>query len=403
MQHSSSVRSHNQRTLWRITVLVPLLLLEWLRPTWAADAPAAEPRLVAAIDRLVRRQGVKDDEPGVAIWIYEPGKLFFQKGYGVTSLTTKERITPRTNFELASLSKTITATAVLILYDRGKLSLDGHLRTVLPPLVRFHPEQPIRVIDLLRHVSGLPDYLVMEDVPRRHRDYWDNDDYVHFFATHARRLALDFPHDFKYDYNNTNFLMLASIVKHVSGKSFGQFVRDEIFAPAGMEHTFIYESPQSVPPLAPGRNRAVGYEWDEDNGEWEETWGAPPARYETALVAGDGSIWSSVEDLARWDAVVRARRLLKPETWKLALTPHRTKDGNVNPYGLGWELYFEKPPELYGYGHDGSWGGFQTAYYHYLTKDRSTIFLSNRGTFDTDKLWDALDALLDAQKGVRNR
>ena len=385
----------NRHSSWNLTVLVPVLLLAWPRGAWSADTPTASAKLIAAIDRVVEKQGVTADEPGVAVWIQQPGQVLFQKGYGVTSLKTKEPITPKTNFELASLSKTITATAVLILHDRGKLSIDDDLRKVLPMLAKFHPERPIHVRDLLRHVSGLPDYLAMDDVPKRHADFWDNDDYVRFFAAQGRKLKLDFPADSKYEYNNTNYFLLASVVKQVSGKSFGRFVRDEIFLPAGMEHTFVYESPESVPTPSPGRNRAVGYEWNKKKREWRETWGTPPARSETMLVVGDGSIWSSLEDLARWDEVVRERKLLKPETWKLALTPHKTKDGELNHYCLGWDVYFDEPTEPYGYGHDGSWGGFHTSYYRYLTEDRSTVILSNRGTFDTDKLWEAIGRVLE--------
>lgn len=387
--------AHGSRLSHGIRGVLPTLILAISGSLRADDTPEANPRMIAVVDRVVERQGIAANEPGVAIWVHQPGRLRLQKGYGLANLKTVRPITPRTNFELASLSKTITATAVLILHDRGKLSIDDDLRKVLPRLTKFHPEKPIHVRDLLRHVSGLPDYMGLNDVPKRHEDYWDNDDYVGAFATRGKRLKLDFPADSKYEYNNTNYFLLASVVAHVSGKSFGQFAREEIFQPSGMEHTFVYESPAAVPAITAGRDRALGYEWNQKKAVWKEAWGTPPARQESMLVVGDGSVWSSLEDLARWDAVVRERKLLKPETWKQALTPHTTKDGKTNDYGLGWGLYFTQSRELYGYGHDGSWGGFQTSYYRYLTKDRSTVILSNRGTLDTDKLWEALDAALD--------
>jgi CubicO group peptidase (beta-lactamase class C family) len=87
--------------------------------------------------------------------------------------------------------------------------------------------------------------------------------------------------------------------------------------------------------------------------------------------------------------------LLKQETWTQALTPHKTRDGITNHYGLGWSLYFNQPRSLYGYGHDGSWGGFRTSYYRYLAEDRSTVILSNRGNLDTDKLWEAVNEVVN--------
>jgi hypothetical protein len=99
--------------------------------------------------------------------------------------------------------------------------------------------------------------------------------------------------------------------------------------------------------------------------------------------------------MEKWDLAVRKASFLKPETWKAALTPSKTRDGKTNDYGLGWGLYYNDPKQLYGYGHDGSWGGFETSYYRYLTADRTTVLLSNRGDFDTDKFWESLDKVVD--------
>jgi CubicO group peptidase (beta-lactamase class C family) len=286
-----------------ITGLVVLVLCSG--PVDAADPPMANRKLMAAIDQAVAAQGITPDSPGVALWIHQPNRLTIQKGYGVTNVASKVAITPRSSFELASLSKTFTATAILILSDRGKLSIDDDVRTVLPALAKFHPQQPIRIRDLLRHTSGMPDYLAFDGVPREHADFWDNDDYLRFFASPERKLKLAFPADSRHVYNNTNYLLLASIVKQVSGKPFGEFVREEIFEPAGMHHTFVYENPHSVPRASPGYDRAVGYEWNRKNSAWRATWGTPPARTEEMLIVGDGNIWSNVEDLARWDAVIR--------------------------------------------------------------------------------------------------
>jgi CubicO group peptidase (beta-lactamase class C family) len=189
-------------------------------------------------------------------------------------------------------------------------------------------------------------------------------------------------------------------VQRVAKKSLGQFLHEEIFVPAGMEHTFVYESPQAVPEIVAARfNRALGYEWSEKKELWKPAWGTPPDRTEKVLVVGDGSVWSNLEDMAKWDSAVRARKFLKPETWKLALTPAKTRKGKSTGYGLGWWTYADDDGKVYGYGHDGTWAGFENSYYRHLGTNRSTVILSNRDTLDTDELWEALDELVEKHLG----
>jgi len=361
-----------------------------------AELPADE-KLVAAIDKVIEKQGFHADEPGVAVLIRQPGRFLFQKGYGLANLKSHKPITPQTVFELASVSKTFTATAVLILHDQGKLSIEDDVRKHIPELPEYHKTHPIRVRDLLQHTSGLPDYMGFEDVPARHKSYHVNDDYVRVFAPQKGKFPLDFPTGEEYEYNNTNFMLLAVVVERAGKRPFARFLHDEIFTPLGMKHSFVFDRPDVAAEAAADRVHAVGYEWRKKKQEWAPSWGLPPDRHEEMLTVGDGSVWTNLEDMARWDEAVRAQKLLKPATWKLALTPSKTRDGQTNGYGLGWGLYFNKGEEVYGYGHDGSWGGFETCYYRYLSADRTTVILSNRGTCDTDKVWTALDGLVERQ------
>jgi CubicO group peptidase (beta-lactamase class C family) len=352
--------------------------------------------LAAAIDDLVKKNGFTADKPGVAILVNHSGKLLFQKGYGLANLKDHTPITPHTLFELASVSKSFTATAVLILHDQGKLSIEDDVRKYLPELPEYRPGQPIRISDLLHHVSGLPDYMEFANVPARHKDYWDNEDYVGEFAKQRAKHPLDFETGAKFEYNNTNYMLLALIVQRVAKKSFGAFLHDEVFVPAGMKHSFVYENPSAVPrQQASGYIHAAGYEKGKSRGTWKEAWGTPPARHEKLLTVGDGAVWCNLEDMAHWDAALRAGKLLKPATMKLALTPSRTRDGKTNDYGFGWAVYFDKSGGMIGYGHGGSWGGFRTSFYRYLAADRTTIILSNRGDFNPDLFWYALNDVIE--------
>src|SRR5579863_4399403 len=158
-----------KRFLWLV-----LTCLAAFSRTADAETPPADDRLVAKIDKLVERQGLHVDAPGVAVLIHQPGKLLFQKGYGLANLKTSKPITPQTLFELASVSKTFTSTAVLILHDRGRLSIDDDVRKHLPELPVYEKAHPIHIRDLLQHTSGLPDYMNFENVPARHKTYTVN-------------------------------------------------------------------------------------------------------------------------------------------------------------------------------------------------------------------------------------
>src|SRR5262249_52324898 len=159
--------------------------------------------------------------------------LLFKKGYGLANLKAKTPITPDTMFELASVSKSFTATAVLMLHDRGKLSVDDDVRKFIPELPEYHQGHPIRIRDLLHHVSGLPDYWDFKNAPPRHQRYWVNADYADQFSRRRKEFPLSFPTGKKYEYNNTNYMLLALVVERVAKRPFSAFLRDEVFVPAG--------------------------------------------------------------------------------------------------------------------------------------------------------------------------
>lgn len=374
-------------TLYTLLLSVTVLTL--------AQDPRPSDALVKAIGKVVAKHGYLADEPGLAILIQAPGRASFAKGYGLANLDSNAPITPRTMFELASVSKTFTATATLLLQDRGQLAITDDVRKYLPELPEYRRNAPIHIRDLLCHSSGLPEYFDFPKVPQRHETYRDNADFLPMFA----RLQEDFPQKFKpgekHDYCNSNYLLLAILVERVSGKSFSQFLHDELFVPAGMGNTFVYQRPGSVPTKhAPECIPATGYKWKQRKQAWVASWSTPPQRQEKELIVGDGSVWTNLEDMAKWDLAVRAQKFLKPETWKLAITPARGRNGAAFDYGLGWMTYFDEPSAVYGYGHDGSWSGFSTLYYRYLTNNHTIVILSNRDDTDVDALWEALDTVL---------
>jgi len=352
-----------------------------------SDSSSGNRALKTAVAKLVRDTGIKSGDPGIAVLAIKGGRVLMMEGYGLANLASKEAITACTRFELASVSKSMTATAVLILQERGLLSIDDDVRKFIPELPRY-ANGPLRIRDMLRHISGLTDYLQLESVPKSNKSYWINADYLGALG----KAPLDFAIGQKYEYNNTNYMLMAILIERAAKKPFGEVLRDEIFVPAGMKNTFVHSGPGSIPAnSAPPCNNAIGYE--KDDGEWAASWGLPPAfREADHLEVGDGAIWSNLEDLAKWDTALRTNALIKPTTMKLALTGSAKNEG----YSLGWQLYHEDDGSLYGYGHDGYWEGFTTMYYNYLTGKHSVVLLSNRGnTIDLDKFWDKLSGLID--------
>ncbi|MFL5341972.1 MAG: serine hydrolase domain-containing protein [Gemmataceae bacterium] len=239
-------------------------------PTLARSQPSA----TTLVDELVQRRKIAVGDPGLTVLVVQNGKTLVRKGYGQARLRDHEPMKPETLFELASVTKTFTATAVLILYDRGQLSPDDDVRKFIPELPEYHKDAPVRVRDLLHHTSGLPDYMAFQNVPARHQKFWVNDDYAGEFARQRTKFPARLQGE-KYRYNNSNYMLLGLIIERISKKSFGAFLRDEIFTPAGMADSFVYENPQSAlkRPMANHCPLAIGYVPDR-RGAWKEAWAA---------------------------------------------------------------------------------------------------------------------------------
>jgi CubicO group peptidase (beta-lactamase class C family) len=154
--------------------LAALALLCVLLPEFAlaqGDVASGNRALSTAAAKLVRDTGIRSTEPGIAVLAMKLGRVLLMEGYGLANIASKEIITPCTRFDLASVSKTFTSTAVLILQERGLLSIDDDVRKYIPELPQY-PNGPLRVRDLLYHISGLTDYLELDSIPKSNKLYW---------------------------------------------------------------------------------------------------------------------------------------------------------------------------------------------------------------------------------------
>jgi CubicO group peptidase (beta-lactamase class C family) len=317
--------------------------------------------------------------PGAAVLAVSNGKPVFRRGYGVTDLRTLHRIDAETNFRLASFTKQFTATAVMLLARDGKLHYDDHLTDFFPEFPAYG--KSITVRNLLNHTSGLLDY---EDLlMKQHPDIPENKVPQILDAGVLKLLEQQTSGKFapgsKWEYSNSGYAVLAMIVEKVSGKSFGQFLKERIFTPLKMRNTLAYEKGKNELP-----HRAYGH--SNDDGAWRET-----DQSSTSAVLGDGGIYSSLDDLAKWDRALRDHTLLSEEEMRPALTPvlptegpSKFPDGKPVSYGFGWFLDpYQGHKRM---SHDGNTIGFRTTIQRFPDDQLTIIVLANRADVDPQAL-----------------
>ena len=251
------------------------------------------------------------------------------------------------------MTKQFTAAAVLLLVEDGKLSLDDLLRNRFPALPAATAGITIR--QLLTHTSGLIDYedVIPESLTRQLHD----DDVLALLESQDRTY---FAPGTNYRYSNSAYALLALIVGQASGLSFAKFLQARIFQPLRMDNTVAFED--GISTVA---HRAFGY--TENGGSWRQT-----DQSQTSAVLGDGGVYSSLDDLAKWDAALYDERLLKHSSLQAAFTPATKTDDPSIEYGFGWRITGET---LW---HSGETSGFRNVIVRYPQRRLTVIVLTNR-------------------------
>jgi len=332
------------------------------------------------LDAIVAKSGISAATPGVGVLVIDHGKVLLEKCYGLANLKTRKPITPATTFELASCTKQFKGTAILRLVEQGKLSIHDNVRKYLPELPVYDKNNPIHILDLERHTSGLREYFDYPDVKGKDPRYQSNEDYLHAFAEQAKKFPPYFKAGTDARYTNTNYLLLALIVERVAHESYGTFLKREIFDPLGMKTATVYERPNCRP-----EQPALGYHKDKEKGTYEESWGAPPFRHETQLTVGDGALWASLKDLARWDEGWRLGKVLEPATVKQFLVPSTYGHGKTTDYAFGWGVSLSEG-KIQTMSHNGGWGGFSTFVDRDVAAERTILILANVDSVNVDAI-----------------
>jgi N-acyl-D-aspartate/D-glutamate deacylase len=321
--------------------------------------------------------------PGAAVMVIRDGEIIYKSAWGMADLENGVAFETDTSSRLGSVSKQFTAMAVMMLEEEGKLDYDD-------PIIRFLPElsrlgEMITIRHLLNHSSGLPDYYdVIVEITGVERPLTR-----HALDVYAHWGEPAFPAGQRYEYSNPGYELLALIVERASGEAFGDFLETHIFTELGMSQTVVLDDRH--PELD---KRAYGYRREADG---YSLYDDDPLNY----IAGSGGVYSSVEDLYRWDQALYGEKLVSMATLKQALSPARLADGKRYPYGFGWRL-----DENFGVRritHSGSWVGFRAFISRYVDEGFSVIVLSNLAEMDAEGMADTIAAIYLAESGRPDR
>jgi len=267
------------------------------------------------VDDRIRAEMKRHQIPGLSLAVLKKGKVVKAKGYGFANVEWTVPATPETVYQLASITKCFTATAVMQLVEDGKITLKDNISAHLPHLPSAWSE--VTVWHLLTHSSGIKSYTQLAAIA-------DNPE-KHFNAAEMIALVADLPLEFRpgerYEYSNTGYYVLGMLIEKCSGQSYGNFLEKRIFKPAGMASTRVNDFSELIP------RRANGYVLREGgirNGVFVN-----PSQPFAA-----GALVTSVADLAKWDAALYTDKILKQTTLQQMWTP--AGPGTLSNYGLGW-------------------------------------------------------------------
>ncbi len=299
----------------------------------------------AAVDSIFASWD-KPDSPGCALAVARNGDLVYTRGYGYANLDYDIPVTPQTVFDVASVTKQFVAAVANMLALEGKLSLDDDIRQWLPELPEY--DSPITLRHLIFHTGGLRDYLNLFPLAGA-GDYYSVSR-EQLLAMMSRQRAPVFAPGERYAYSNTGYMLLAHALERAAGKSIGELARERIFEPLGMDGSLMYENRERIVP-----RRATGYHRDDDGG-------LRIVHNYNFEIAGDGQLYTTVEDLLLWDDYMHGAD--KPAIHESMLTEGTLNDGEPIGYAHGIT-----PGEYRGLrtvGHGGHSWGFLTELRRYV-------------------------------------
>jgi len=308
------------------------------------------------------------------VLIVENGKIAFQGSYGIRKIEPLDSLTLNSIFRIGSVSKQFTAMGIMKLKESGLLTYDQNIKDFIPEL----PYEGVTIRHLLNHVSGLPDYTRpmsqnwKSELENNNPDKFvsGNIDLIKMFA--ELKPKIHFEPGEKWEYSNTGYVLLASIISRVSGIPFGQFLKEQIFEPVKMTNTSVYNFVPGDDPQMP--NRVYGFKTELNGIDLVST----DVHYLNRVV-GDGGVYSTLEDLLKWDRILYTENLISQSTLEEAFSPTTLNNGDITNYGFGWRI--DKSPSgkkvVY---HTGGWNGFSAYIYREIEENNCIIYLTNNSS-----------------------
>lgn len=309
------------------------------------------------------------------------GQEVYSRAVGYADPLKKEPLKTDDVFQLASVSKQFTAAAIMLLKSDGRLDFND-------PLVKYLPELPytnITLDHLLHHVSGMPNYMYLID------KYWkapyapDNEDVVDLMAQY--KLPLFFAPGTRYNYSNTGYVMLATVVERITGLSLNEFLQRRLFKPLGMKNTYVYSFADSCCPrqqidgFRALRSGYVRIKCSDHDGP-----------------VGDKGICSTVEDLLKWDQALYKGSPINQSLLDYAFTPYTTTTGRLVPYGLGFRIREAKDSKVVY--HNGIWEGSRINFHRFIETGNTIIVLNNTSTRANHELVNRIENILSQGKDI---
>jgi len=337
----------------RTTIFILLFLCA--PSIWAAETPAGKAdALLAGL--------IQTNDPGFAVLVAQNGKILFEKGCGLADREHDVPVTPQTIFRIGSMTKQFTASAILKLQEEGKLSVKDKLSKYIPDFPRGNE---VTLRQLLTHTSGIHDYSPKPD-------HWSNvakPTTTEALIGEIKKSPYDFDPGTKWRYDNSGYTLLGYIVEKVSGQSYGNFLRANFFQPLGMTNTGVYRANLGL------SHEAMGYSLG-TNGFGQ------PFYIHPSWNGGDGALYSTVDDLYRWNEGIFNGRVLDAASLKAAFTPvamEVSQFNSGNGYGFGW--FVRRYRGLRDISHSGGVPGFSSLLLRLPDEKFTVVILANANPF----------------------
>jgi CubicO group peptidase (beta-lactamase class C family) len=353
-----------------------LILLWYSAGNGQGSASQESSEIALRMDSLFQVLSAREGFNGNVL-IAKAGKVIYKKTFGYADLKLKTPLNIKSVFQIGSITKQFTAMAIMMLHDEGKLNFTDPVQLFFPKF----PYNNITIHQLLSHRSGLPEYM------RFAKRYWKNNkkpmrntDLMNIMIEY--RPTLVFAPDEEYYYSNTGYVVLACIIEHVSGISYSAFLEKHIFKPLGMKMSFVSNKKKIEDVKYP----TVGYKQNKRRATEDYLSGT----------VGDKGIYSTVEDMLKWDQCLYTEKLVRQSTLQEAFTPFSYDKQNEKNYGYGWRIETSNNGDKIVY-HAGWWRGYSSLFVRRLADKSVVIILCNKVNTSYEDV-DLLMSIIDSSK-----